>query len=584
MGQVCESIRALQQASGSGQTSAAEKEQQKRSDLDRAPEDQFPMWCMDMATFMQMSVMLSHGQLLHQSALRESEEHDIVHFISHEWLSKAHPDPQGTQLRRAQGVFSEVAAGQGADIFVPEKWEMFRTGQHEGSHQLQPERSKQLTAEVFARDVISGTIWLDFASIPQVCDVPPGGDLAQQIRDQQAAILSISTYIEHASYFWILVPLCLHTDKQGCRDLTTYRRRAWCRLEESVNLLSSKSMMPIVVTELRRVSTYTESEYLQVMRAHPYFGAHSGDATCCELQHQVVQGGVAKSIPCDKVHMIGVLSKSFSRSLKSGLSVQSWRFTTLLFAATPAFLTGDELASCRSKFGEACWQCIPEDLRECYLTPLSFAVLCSDMEGVQKALVTHDASTAQGLHVLFVATQCRLEIADLLFASGAIVREDINRHNRAGQPPLLCAAVIGHQGMVERLLLWRADVNLGSAPPSRRVGSTALHAAAGAGHTSCCLTLLQQQADVQARDSRGFSPLHQAFRDPIHPEFAGIADAMEIYKLLLEAKGDATAQDDTGRTPSDFSADWGLSLEHIPAAMDDVKTSREPQRASLAHD
>merc|ERR1719270_1170864 len=82
-------------------------------------------------TFMQRLSMPSHGELLEGSLFRRAAVHEAVHFISHEWLGRAHPDPNRVQLRRMQAVFHEVIAGRGAELFTPMGWLTFGNGQKE---------------------------------------------------------------------------------------------------------------------------------------------------------------------------------------------------------------------------------------------------------------------------------------------------------------------------------------------------------------------------------------------------------------------------------------------------------------------
>ncbi|CAE8697179.1 unnamed protein product [Polarella glacialis] len=218
----------------------------------------FPMKCLRVTTFMEFDVMPSYGQLLAKDLLVEPSDNETVHFISHEWLSGNHPDPDSNQLRRMQSMFLEILEGRSEKLFSPDDWITFSKGASIGSQrsQLAAAESAQrcsdtITEETFKQDIEEGLIWLDWSSIPQVLEVSE--DRAEQtLKDQLAAIHSIGAYLDRSSYFWILAPKALHKDQKTLRDFSTYRTRAWCRLEEWANLLSSSSMMPLVVTEAPR--------------------------------------------------------------------------------------------------------------------------------------------------------------------------------------------------------------------------------------------------------------------------------------------------------------------------------------------
>ncbi|CAE8695459.1 unnamed protein product [Polarella glacialis] len=229
-----------------------------KSTLTPALSVNFPMKCVRVMTFMEFDVMPSYGQLLAKDLLVEPSDNATVHFISHEWLSRMHPDPDSNQLRRMQGVFLEILAGRFEKLFSPDDWMTFSKGASIGSQRSEfaaaesaQRCSDTITEDTFKQDIEEGLIWLDWSSIPQVLEVSEDR-VEQTLKDQLAAIHSIGAYLDRSSYFWILAPKALHKDQKTLRDFSTYRTRAWCRLEEWANLLSSSSMMPLVVTEAPR--------------------------------------------------------------------------------------------------------------------------------------------------------------------------------------------------------------------------------------------------------------------------------------------------------------------------------------------
>eukprot|EP00971_Amphidinium_carterae_P029313 576720-Amphidinium_carterae.1 len=48
---------------------------------------------------------------------------DIMHLISHEWLSFRHPDPDAVQLRLMQVVFGKSKTGEARKLFQVEEWD-----------------------------------------------------------------------------------------------------------------------------------------------------------------------------------------------------------------------------------------------------------------------------------------------------------------------------------------------------------------------------------------------------------------------------------------------------------------------------
>ncbi|CAE8711403.1 unnamed protein product, partial [Polarella glacialis] len=236
-----------------------------KSTLTPALSVNFPMKCVRVMTFMEFDVMPSYGELLAKNLLVEPSDNATVHLISHEWLSRRHPDPDSNQLRRMQGVFLEILAGRFENLFSKDDWITFSKGASIGSQRSQLAAAESahhnwhristpITEDTFKQDIEEGLIWLDWSSIPQVLEVAED-KVEQTFKDQLAAIHSIGAYVDRSSYFWILAPKALHKDQKTLRDFSTYRTRAWCRLEEWANLLSSSPMMPLVVTEApRRIS------------------------------------------------------------------------------------------------------------------------------------------------------------------------------------------------------------------------------------------------------------------------------------------------------------------------------------------
>ena len=93
---------------------------------------------------------------------------------------------------------------------------------------------------------------------------------------------------------------------------------------------------------------------------------------------------------------------------------------------------------------------------------------------------------------------------------------------------------------VERLLNEGADVGARD-----QFGNTPLHVACYHGHTDIVRLLLERGADVGARDQFGDTPLHLAC------EWC----AYNTIEILIERGADVGAQGEDGRTPLDYACD-----------------------------
>jgi len=195
------------EASVHQETCLHSSEMSSKASLKSVTTEWVPMVCMTMDTLMAQKLMPSYGTLqragLHRRPSSDSSTTEVVHFVSHEWLSREHPDPAGTQLRCLQNVLRVIALGGAEGLFDPETWEMFSTGLSTSMLE-RGKRAKKglaetdamddpvrrlpsnplfnggLTAAKFGEHVTSGLLWLDFSCIPQLCDVTCREEIEQQ--------------------------------------------------------------------------------------------------------------------------------------------------------------------------------------------------------------------------------------------------------------------------------------------------------------------------------------------------------------------------------------------------------------------
>jgi ankyrin repeat protein len=159
------------------------------------------------------------------------------------------------------------------------------------------------------------------------------------------------------------------------------------------------------------------------------------------------------------------------------------------------------------------------------------------------------------------------EVVELLLTYSA----DVNARDINNRTPLHRAVVFGHKDVAELLLANNADVNV-----KDNNGSTPLHLAADAGEKDVAELLLTNKADISAKDNDGNTPLHWAehlrgwnvLRDPIsvlsckevEKSLNLVVDTghKDVLELLLNNKADINAKNNQGETPLHFAVKSGF--------------------------
>merc|ERR1719473_1047354 len=154
---------------------------------------------------MSLKMMMPYEEMITSGDVFEWQpEMGEVFFLSHQWTSFSHPDPEAEQLEVAQGFLSKVGEGKIKSLFATqEEWLAF--------HYKESNRFLNFDVvdeEQIAADVNEGYVWLDYASVPQAADAAAE---EQRLR----AIDSIPFYVDHALCFLAIVPKVEHKDLKG---------------------------------------------------------------------------------------------------------------------------------------------------------------------------------------------------------------------------------------------------------------------------------------------------------------------------------------------------------------------------------
>ena len=162
-------------------------------------------------------------------------------FISHQWASDQHPDPDGEQLK----VFIEAMSHllKGNIEAVPNAYtECINTLM----------RWPQFAGSALSEGRIF--VWYDYFCIPQDTVTPTLRSLSQNIfQDQQNAIASIPSYISRCEFF-VVCPVMQHETNGSNLSLHSWQSRGWCRTEAMIRDLSLRNSFVLFVESRRQVT------------------------------------------------------------------------------------------------------------------------------------------------------------------------------------------------------------------------------------------------------------------------------------------------------------------------------------------
>ncbi len=136
-------------------------------------------------------------------------------------------------------------------------------------------------------------------------------------------------------------------------------------------------------------------------------------------------------------------------------------------------------------------------------------------------------------------------LRDLLGMDPAVAKERANSRSADGWPLLHLAAAFADHETVVTLLDAGADVRQVSQTPMR---NEALHAVLALSKDGDVTRLLiERGADVNAVQTAGYRPLHQA----------AVAGREDLVRMLLNAGAEKTARCDRGKTPAEYARERG---------------------------
>jgi ankyrin repeat protein len=223
-------------------------------------------------------------------------------FVSHEWLSWAHPDPEGEQLRVLCRVLEKLKRGE-----LDTEMDSIHTIMYKHKFTTKRKEWEAMLKRTY--------LWVDWFSMPQ-----PGAENEDEIGKEamaklraegSRAIRSIPAYVERSDFIMILVPSLYHSDRKVPTCYRTWRRRGWCLLElYAAAMARDSSNPPLLVRSERGTPSWMSPMEVQKL------SIGLADFTCCQRNHvittetqKIMSGGKVKKISCDKPIAGGILEQ-----------------------------------------------------------------------------------------------------------------------------------------------------------------------------------------------------------------------------------------------------------------------------------
>lgn len=466
-----------------------------------------------------MTVLRSFEELMASGHVMRRRPDSIVTFVSHQWLSRHHPDPDSVQLRSLQRFLKARGRDQVRSLFSEDDWATFTTGR---SGRGPGHRWFADMADGFGRhgdgtpDELLSTkleksfVWVDYLSVPQ--DIEANND------SQARAIDSIQFYIEQSSFFVVLCPSAQHAETGELCDYDSWLQRGWCRFEAWCNVLSRRPVVPLVLTEAPCVWTIGIDHFFRLCGQTRLAVVGCGEWTCCQYCHTLPDGTPTR---CDQDSVLPILESMWLSKISEAKESQNqWMYGVLRMIETQLFVRSPDMPF-RASWGKGSTDLVAPDLvlerieadfGSGHLpNDFSINVLAAGLgderllqacveRGNDPTIVDHSGDSC-------LQTACAsgsIAAVEYMLSLPGMTVDHINRHSKKSSYTPLHEGVLNEQ-IVGVLLRYRADP-----APRNRCGATPLHVAAKYGQEGAVRMLLAAGAPVDALDSRGRTALHVA--------------------------------------------------------------------------
>lgn len=418
------------------------------------------MWVISAENLLQLDSFKPHQEL--QAAglleLHDPEHRDArVTFVSHEWSSFDHPDPQNAQLHSLQQMILGIRDGS---IQL----------RHDMNSYFRPAMTRPVSLQEL-KGIPKGYFWIDFLSIPQVCHCTSAAERRQVQEDMRAAVMSLHTYVAHCSFFVVLAPIQYHTSGR-LMSYSSWKSRGWCQFELAVNGLLGSGTKPVLNVDTK---TVWHVHYLSFWQLSPCCGDFTKDedryfiADALQQVMEHMEDSLRSSNNAHRLHLLQNLRKELLKC--RGFEITMPRIRTKDRSSSSGLWPGlhyaaalDDVELVRTLLKadadvNACTQCKDLDFQlQCGQTPLHVWAAFSRDPAVAEALLQRkaevDALDDDRITPLMIACQMGNEAScrTLLRCSA-----NVNHQDKLCLTPIMLAAASDHARLFCSLLEYGAD-------------------------------------------------------------------------------------------------------------------------------
>lgn len=191
----------------------------------------YPMYTLPLKDVLELKEMKDHDKLMQEGMLVEfTDGMGNAIFVSHQWISPWHPDPELAQFQHLQGALKNIMSTSKTSIDLDPVIELtFPTARSISTEEF---RSKALF------------IWYDYFSIPQIN--PSSWTLDDLRKPIEDALNSVAAYISRCHFFFVLQPVVEDPEKAELFGASTWASRGWCRLEKTVRELLPRNSYVVI--------------------------------------------------------------------------------------------------------------------------------------------------------------------------------------------------------------------------------------------------------------------------------------------------------------------------------------------------